>query len=99
MHLTDLPNEILAEIAHHTLPEGFDSLNVTSKHIHEICAPLMKQHNDMRQRAFSFDEAMSAFTWIYRIATTPLLGRYIEYPNLDQASLSTRLPEDYTELE
>ncbi|KAJ5902710.1 F-box domain protein [Penicillium taxi] len=105
MQLTNLPNEILAEIAHHTLPQGFENFKATCKHTHEICAPLTKRHNYMCEHAYFSSKGQSAFTLIDRITATPILGRYIEYAYLRKVSLlrvghdGTRLPEDYTESE
>jgi hypothetical protein len=43
-----LPNELLAQVVGYTLPEGFESLALTCKHIHELCAPFIAQHNELR---------------------------------------------------
>lgn len=42
-----LPNELLENIIMHTLPEGFESLALTSKHIYTLCAPFIEHHNKL----------------------------------------------------
>lgn len=43
-----LPNELLGDIIAHTLPEGFESLALTSKHIYTLCAPFIEYHSKLR---------------------------------------------------
>ena len=53
MALAHLPNELLENIIAYTLPEGFEALALTSKHIYTLCAPFIKHHNKLR---FQFQE-------------------------------------------
>ncbi|KAJ5826324.1 hypothetical protein N7474_003462 [Penicillium riverlandense] len=48
MGFTRLPNEILEIIITHALPEGFESLALTCKHIYDLCAPLAAHHKELR---------------------------------------------------
>lgn len=43
-----LPNELLENIIVHTLPEGFEGLALTSKHVYTLCAPFIEHHNKLR---------------------------------------------------
>lgn len=48
MAFTELPNAILGVIIPYTLPEGFEGLTLTCKHLHALCAPLIARHNKLR---------------------------------------------------
>ncbi|KAI0837779.1 F-box domain protein [Hypoxylon sp. FL0890] len=52
--LTGLPLELLEEIVQQTMPEGFESLALTCRAIHEICTPFIERHNRLRSKFCRF---------------------------------------------
>ncbi|KAE8393880.1 hypothetical protein BDV23DRAFT_180330 [Aspergillus alliaceus] len=52
---TQLPNELLENIIIHSLPEGFESLALTCKHLYALCTPHIKHHNRLRWHFESFE--------------------------------------------
>ncbi|KAL8853563.1 MAG: hypothetical protein Q9221_001549 [Calogaya cf. arnoldii] len=89
MTLTDLSVELIDHIVRYALPEGFESLALTCKRIYAICVPFVERHNALRShfQHVIFHEKMrdptytirSAFDLIARIATEPVVARYVRY--------------------
>ncbi|KAE8410750.1 hypothetical protein BDV36DRAFT_306862 [Aspergillus pseudocaelatus] len=50
-----LPNELLETVILHSLPEGFESLALTCKHLYALCTPHIKHHNRLRWHFESFE--------------------------------------------
>ena len=69
-----LPNELLENIIIHTLPEGFESLALTSKHIYTLCAPFIKHHNKLHfyfQNFLYYKTDQVVKSGLYLVANTP----------------------------
>ncbi|KAI4157239.1 MAG: hypothetical protein LQ342_008453 [Letrouitia transgressa] len=93
MSLTGLPNELLEHVIIHTLPEGFECLILTCKKIYTICVPFLEHHNALRSQFHRFaynpgdpknlDHGHITCAWdlIARIATEPVVARYIRHPD------------------
>jgi len=89
MALIRLPTELLEEIIAHTLPEGFESVALTSKQVHATCIPFMRSHNTLRARFHNLDyyentsdvirTIRTAFDVITRIAVESVVARYVRY--------------------
>ncbi|KAL9124068.1 MAG: hypothetical protein Q9217_006568, partial [Psora testacea] len=88
MALTHLSVELLEHIVRHALPEGFESLALTCRKIYAICLPFIQRHNALRshfQHVIFYEKRdpsytiRSAFDLIARIATEPVVARYIRY--------------------
>lgn len=85
--MTGLPTELLLKIIPHVLPEGFQSLALTCKTIHELCKPFIERHNhlSLHFRKFSYEFQRDpllptihrAFELITRIAIEPIVALYI----------------------
>jgi hypothetical protein len=93
--LTDLPTELLQEIIPHVLPEGFESLALTSKKFYELCTPFMDRHNRLRWqfRNFRYGELLkgssvphftTALDLIVHIAFEPTVAHYISDADLSR---------------
>lgn len=84
---TGLPNEILDQIISDTLPEGFESLALTSKTFHKLCQRYIKHHNYLRKHFTHFEyrnpevgrieSFRRAVDLIERISIEPVVARYI----------------------
>ncbi|KAJ5168165.1 F-box domain protein [Penicillium canariense] len=54
MELLHFPNELLETVAEYVLPEGFESLALTCKRMHAVCAPFIEYHNRLRRQFQDF---------------------------------------------
>nr|POF22268.1 hypothetical protein CFP56_36353 [Quercus suber] len=89
--LLSLPDELLDFVVVLSIPEGFESLALTSQRLLALCKPYINHHNelDRRYRRFSyglFDQTYpfpitTAFHLITRIIVKPIVARYIRYAN------------------
>ena len=95
MALTSLPTELLNGIIEQTLPEGFENLAVTCKKLHTLCAPFIEHHNKLRSHFYNFSyyerfdksfNVHTAFDLISRIATEPIVARYIRHADFEADS-------------
>lgn len=93
MSFNTLPDELKILIIEQTLPEGFESLAVTCKRVSELCKPFIAGHNALRSRyrsfayrlddpAFEYSMILTAFHLIARIASEPIVARYIQHADL-----------------
>ncbi|PVH98467.1 hypothetical protein DM02DRAFT_615812 [Periconia macrospinosa] len=99
MALLRLPDELLALIVSHAIPEGFESLCLACRRLHTLCKPLIKQHNVLRSqfRDFNYYEKVqdpsftirTSFELIARIAEEPVVARYIQHADFE---MDLRLP-------
>ncbi|KAF2112800.1 hypothetical protein BDV96DRAFT_580377 [Lophiotrema nucula] len=99
MALLGLPDELLALIVSHAIPEGFESLCLACRRLHTLCKPLIKQHNVLRSqfRNFNYYEKIAdpsftirtSFELIARIAEEPVVARYIQHADF---KMDLRLP-------
>jgi hypothetical protein len=99
MALLGLPDELLALIISHAIPEGFESLCLVCRRLHTLCKPLIKQHNVLRSqfRTFNYCEKIAdpsftirtSFELIARIAEEPVVARYIQHADF---RMDLRLP-------
>ena len=48
--LTDLPNEIVAQIAQNVHPRDIVNFSTTSKFIHSVSEPSLKVHHEMKRK-------------------------------------------------
>ncbi|KAK7921624.1 hypothetical protein PG985_009646 [Apiospora marii] len=95
--LAHLPPELVLEIISAALPEGFESLALSCKHIYQLCKPLTKHHNLLRRQFHRFEYRRrpppvledplwrpmgNAFDLLERIAAEPIVARYIRYADL-----------------
>lgn len=48
MEFMQLPNELLENIIRHALPDGFENLALTCKHIRTLCTPFLEHHEKLR---------------------------------------------------
>jgi hypothetical protein len=93
MALMGLPNELLDVIVECTLPDGFESLVLTCKRLHQLCIPFLKHHNELRFRLRHFayylepgGSIAAASDLITRIAAEPRIARYIRIADLGRDS-------------
>lgn len=94
MTLLSLPDELLAPIVDHAIPEGFESLCLSCRKLHLLCKPLIKQHNVLRAHFRNFDfyikdkhptlTIRTSYELIARIAEEPIVARYIEHADFKQ---------------
>ncbi|KAI0829510.1 hypothetical protein F5Y06DRAFT_282748 [Hypoxylon sp. FL0890] len=83
MSLLNLPPELLRYVIEESVPEGFESLLLSCRHIYECGKHLIASHNTRKgywehlevDRYFNY---MSTFSLLHRVADEPLLLRYIE---------------------
>ncbi|ROW13674.1 hypothetical protein VPNG_04611 [Cytospora leucostoma] len=92
---TDLPTELLDEIIQNAIPEGFRSLALTCRVLHQLCTPFIERYNHLHSQFYDFaytedrwDNSLApykpaAFNLIRRIADEPKVARYIRHANLD----------------
>ncbi|KAI0532019.1 F-box domain protein [Xylaria digitata] len=92
----NLSAELLDEIIRYSLPEGFESLALTCKRFHALCAPYIREHNQLclEFRYFTYrpygyqgnnvtiPSINLAFELITRIAMEPRVIRYIKDADL-----------------
>lgn len=59
--LVDLPPELVTHVITESLPEGFESLALSCKAIHELCKPFIEHHNLLRAqfREFEYTRSLS----------------------------------------
>lgn len=90
--LTDLPTEVLEEIVQNATPEGFESLALTCRVLHQSCIPFIERHNHLRLQfqdfAYTkyplnrpFPPNPSAFELTTHIANEPEVACYIRNAN------------------
>lgn len=89
MALFQLPDELLALIVEHAIPEGFESLCLTCHNLHTLCKPSIRQYNELRSHFRNFTYPIkdrnphftigTSFELIARIAEEPVVARYIEH--------------------
>lgn len=100
MTFVHLPAELLAQIALHTIPEGFESLALTCHKFYTICTPFVQDYTTLRTRFRNFDyyentsdpinTIRTAFDVITRIAIEPVVARYIRHADFTKDSYFTR---------
>ncbi|KAK8109255.1 hypothetical protein PG984_015056 [Apiospora sp. TS-2023a] len=93
-NLLDLPPELVVQVITESLPEGFESLALSCKAIHQLCKPFIEHHNLLRTqfRTFRYDFVPTpvpqdplwrpiyhAYTLLERIAEEPIVARYIQH--------------------
>ncbi|KAI9661816.1 MAG: hypothetical protein M1821_009055 [Bathelium mastoideum] len=91
MALMRLPPELLDMIIANALPEGFESIALTSKRAYALCKPLIRYHNKLCSQFRNFTYYVksadpvvkdgSAFDLIARIAVEPVVAKYIQDAN------------------
>ncbi|KAK7960369.1 hypothetical protein PG996_011014 [Apiospora saccharicola] len=67
-NLLDLPPELVIQVITESLPEGFESLALSCKAIHQLCKPFIEHHNLLRTQIL-----------LERIADEPIVARYIQH--------------------
>ncbi|KAK8013253.1 f-box domain protein [Apiospora marii] len=92
--LLDLPPELVTQVITESLPEGFESLALSCKAIHELCKPFIEHHNLLRSQFHRFRYGLlstpepqnplwrpirCAYTLLERIAEEPVVARYIQH--------------------
>ena len=87
MALMQLPDEVLAEIVMHVLPEGFESVALTCRRVYALCTPFIEHHNKLRGQFRTFNYFTkgkhpefvigTGFDLLTRIAVEPIVARYI----------------------
>lgn len=106
--MSELPNELLDKIIWHTLPEGFEGLAFTCKKFYALCTPFIENHNKLHSRFRSFTyfhefkdprgeiSIKTAWDLIVRIASEPVIARYIEKVDLRRDSIPVgNRPREY----
>ena len=54
-NFSDLPNELVIEVASHAMPEDLENFCLGSKHIYAVALPLLKEHRELKSRYQDFD--------------------------------------------
>ncbi|KAI1143655.1 hypothetical protein F5Y05DRAFT_362043 [Hypoxylon sp. FL0543] len=87
MSLLRLSTELLCSVIEESMPEGFESLMLSCRHIYKCGKHLIASHNDRKMRWTHLDldenfHHMSVFDLLHEIAEEPALSRYIESVDL-----------------
>lgn len=95
-NLLALPPELVVQVITESLPEGFESLALSCKAIHQLCKPFIEHHSALRAQfhRFTYDPLprdagdplwrpiWRAYTLLERIALEPIVARYIQHADL-----------------
>ena len=78
---TDLPNEIVAQIAQNVYPRDIVNFSCTSKFIHSVCEPSLKVHHQMEReyKERNFSGRGNSLAWFLSdIISQPTAALYVE---------------------
>ena len=79
--LTDLPNEIVAQIAQNVYPRDIVNFSTTSKFIHSVCEPALKVHHEMERKykkRVCIGKVNSMADLLFDINLQPTAALYVE---------------------
>ncbi|KAI1634706.1 hypothetical protein F4809DRAFT_665228 [Biscogniauxia mediterranea] len=86
MLLLELPTELLRNIIHQSIPEGFENVMLSCRTIYECGNAFVNDYNRKRNayRLVSFNvcDSRNALYWLHRIAEEPGLSHYIRTADL-----------------
>ncbi|KAI0601746.1 hypothetical protein F4775DRAFT_604632 [Biscogniauxia sp. FL1348] len=86
MLLLELPAELLRNIIHQSIPEGFENVMLSCRTIYECGHAFVNDYNRKRKecRAISFNvcDSRNALYWLHRIAEEPGLSHYMREADL-----------------
>ena len=104
MTLMQLPVEVLEQVVSHTLPEGFESLALTSKFLYTLCIPFLEHHNTLRRhfRDFRYCKTDIPFRYHHELLRFPdtatsafnLISRIAIEPNVGRYILNADFSGD-----
>ena len=57
---SDLPNEMVREVARHVMPEDIENFSLVSKRIYAVNLAFLEEHRDLRERYSAFDNLEKA---------------------------------------
>ena len=99
---SDLPNELLYETLHLTLPEDLENFAQISKRIQEVARPLLADHRALIRKYRRFENILNgkkAITLLLQdFLTNPHIGHYVRQARVN-SDRSLYYPELYTESE